>query len=458
MSIILYSDAEDGKCVTDKIVNRNKSLFVIESAFAQGMFILSTGAFLSAFALSLGASYFAIGLLGALVPLGQVFQLPATMFVEAYIQKRKYIAITSFWISRSALLLSGVVPIILPDKWIFPTFFLLYFIYVTAGNIGGCAFGTWFRDSFTPTVFSQVLTNRFMYATLLGAVVSFACAFAIEEIKQEHAELLLYSYSTVFILAGSLGLISALAMMFIKENPFSYKNIKASVWSLRILLNPIKDNAYRGLVLFVAIWCVLNNFVGPFLPIFLMRRLGYSLLTVIILTVVNQFANAVTFPIWSRIANRYGTRVVLFICIPLFYLSIFLWFPLTLVQDEQFRWFGILCLNFLIGVFSAGVNLCLTELIFALSPEGRSTPYLAFNSSVAGIVSAIAPILGGLIASYPSITTLSLSLGKATSPQSIPHLITGLDLVIIITGVIGVASVWTIPIWIPRHTKESRNT
>ncbi len=459
MSILASTDEKDLQNTNNDYIDKNKSYFVIDATLAQGMTSLSTGAFLSAFALYLGASYVIVGLLNALIPLAQVLQIPATFLIEKY-PKRKFIALFGLTLSRVAILLCGLIPLFFIKIHVLPVFFILYIIYVSSANIGGCAFSTWFRDFFNPDTFYHVLTQRFIFATLLGALASFAGAFGLEFIKSNYPHYLLFGYSGVFTFAGILGLGSSFALYNIRDLyhppiPYTPSLQKNLFW--KPFKESLENNHFRRTMLFCIIWNAIFNFSNPFLPVFLMKRIGYSLLVIICLTVFNQFANVISFAFWKKFSTRYGNRSLLYLCIPIFFTTVISWFISAEIKDSTLQWYLILGLHIISGICVAGINLCLTNTIFLTTPRGKATAPLALNSSLNGLVAGIAPILAGYIAEYGTILQIPSKSFFNFLQTPIHSLfissihITGLDLVMIISGTIGICSVISIHSLIPSH-------
>lgn len=460
MSILVSTHKEDLENIDNNYIDKNKNFFVIDATLAQGMTSLSTGAFLSAFALYLGASYVVVGLLNALIPLAQILQIPATFLVEKY-PKRKFIALFALTLSRIAILLCGLIPLFFIKSHVLPIFFVLYIIYVSFANIGGCAFSTWFRDFFNPDTFYQVLTQRFIFATLLGAIASFVGALGLEYIKNNYSQYMLFGYSGVFILAGILGLGSSIAIHNIRDllkhiNEQTHSSLQHnSFW--KPFQESLENVNFRKTMLFCIIWNSIFNFANPFLPVFLMKRIGYSLLIIICLTVLNQFANVISFSFWKKFSIRYGNRSLLYLCIPVFFAAVISWFISAELKNDIIQWYLILFLHIISGICVAGINLCLTNLIFSTTPRGKATAPLALNSSLNGLVAGIAPILAGYVAEYGTLFQISSNtyLHFLRAPLQLffaPTIqVTGLDMVMIISGIIGICSVIAIHFLIPTH-------
>jgi hypothetical protein len=70
------------KKITGPQLTSSLRMFLCDGIFTQIMGIFTGGAFLVAFALLLGASNFAIGLIATLGPMAQLLQIPTIMLVE----------------------------------------------------------------------------------------------------------------------------------------------------------------------------------------------------------------------------------------------------------------------------------------------------------------------------------------------------------------------------------------
>ncbi len=79
----------------------------LDGVMSQSMGTLTAGAFLTAFAIQLGASNFVIGLLAAIGPLSQLLQLPGILLVEK-IRNRRAITVIAALISRLCFIIIAI--------------------------------------------------------------------------------------------------------------------------------------------------------------------------------------------------------------------------------------------------------------------------------------------------------------------------------------------------------------
>lgn len=425
--------------------NRNKVLFITDAGLAQSMTNLCTGAFLTAYALYLGGDYFSIGILNAVLFFGLIIQIPSTLIVEKYPESRKLVAVSMLTISRISLILSGILPLILSQESRFGAFFILYLVFVLIGNIGGCAFGAWFRDAFSPLVLYQVITSRFTISVLSGAIVSFIAGIVIEIVKEKYVGFTGYAYSCTFVVSGLLGIGSSISLYLIHSTnvfPSQQKNRKVSI---KIFLEPIRNNVFMKVLFFTALWNFLFNLINPFIPVFFLKRTVFSLLFVICLTVINQFSTVLSFSIWQRYSLTFGAKSLLYLCTPLLFLSVLGLIPLPSLHSRNLTTVLSITLNIFNGFFLGGIILCLTNLIFQKSPEGKSTAYLALSNSVSGFMAGISSLSTGYLARILNSYPVTIRIQEFTLD------LTGIEIIFLISAVVGIFFTMSVSSLIPSN-------
>jgi hypothetical protein len=95
--------------LTDQQTKAGLGYVIKDGVSSQAMGILTGGAFLTAFAIKLGASNMVIGLLAAIGPLSQLLQLPSVVLIEK-IRNRKAIVVAAAALARACWLLIALIP------------------------------------------------------------------------------------------------------------------------------------------------------------------------------------------------------------------------------------------------------------------------------------------------------------------------------------------------------------
>ena len=235
-----------------------------DGVFAQVMGSFTGGAFLVAFALSLGASNVVIGLLAAVGPLTQILQIPAIFLVDKT-GLRKTLVVLNSLLSRAVWLVVAALPWIVPAEQRVAVLLLCLFLYFGLGTLSGCAFNSWMRDFIPPNIMGSYFGKRLAIATATGAALTLAAGFGIEVAKRvlpdAHAP-----YSIIFLLGGIAGLIGVYFLSRIPE-PKMAPHVPQGIFT--VLAAPFSDFNFRRLLMFLGSWNFAINLAAPFFVVYM---------------------------------------------------------------------------------------------------------------------------------------------------------------------------------------------
>jgi MFS family permease len=177
--------------------------------------------------------------------------------------------------------------------------------------------------------------------------------------------------------------------------------------SRTMLALPFRDRNFRRLMIFLASWNFAANLAAPFFVVYMLKTIGYSMATVIVLTTASQLSNLAALGLWGTMIDRFSNKAVLRIAAPLFLLCTLAWTFTGLAWVQPFVFLVLLGIHVLMGVATAGVALASSNIAMKLSPAGQATSFLATNSVVSATFAAIAPIVGGFCADFFATGDLS---------------------------------------------------
>ncbi|HRI88147.1 MAG TPA: MFS transporter [Candidatus Hydrogenedentes bacterium] len=417
-------------------------MMLYDAAFVTFMGVLTTGAFLIGFALSLGASNVVVGVIAAAGPLAQILQLPSIVLIERY-RKRKALALYAAAVSRATWFVIALVPWLVPREYWIPSFVALLLVHFATGNLANCAWNSWVRDLIPMPVFGTFFAKRMAIATFIGAVLSVAGAVMVDAWKQHYAAPL-GAYTIVFVVAAFSAVIS---LFFIARMPEPEMPAQSGTTIRQILKEPLRDAKFRAVLIFLGWWNFAVNFAAPFFAVYMFRKLEMSMVWVIGLSVLSQLVNVVFFRVWGRLADRYSNKSVLTVSGPLFIVTFLMW-PFATMPDPHFFTIPLLiAIHVLAGISTAGVTLCTSNLAFKCAPYGKATAYLAVNALISGVMATVAPIIAGFIGDYTQHFELQISLrGKDTVSGAtrfdVPTVdLQGLDYVFLLAAVFGAIAI-----------------
>jgi MFS family permease len=132
----------------------------------------------------------------------------------------------------------------------------------------------------------------------------------------------------------------------------------------------------------------------------MLRELKLTMSWVIGLTVISQVCSIITIRMWGAFSDRYSNKTILAISAPLYILCIIGWCFVGIYTRFVPNMILLALLHIGAGIATAGINLSLTNIGLKLAPREHAIVYLSTKNIITAIFSAVAPIIGGLLADY----------------------------------------------------------
>ncbi len=393
------------KEVSESDVKFGMNMLIFDGICSQVMGSLTTGAFLAAFAVLLGASNFVIGLLAAVSPLSQMLQIPAIYLVNHFGTRRGLVVLSSL-VSRLFWFVIAAIPFFLPGFLQIPALLLLLFAFFALGAISGCSWNSWVRDFIPDKIRGSYFGNRQSIAVAVGAALSIVAALYVDAQKAHGETGVLKAYASLFITGGSFGLLGCLFLWLTPEPAMEKSD---NLRFLEIIRGPLHDREYRKLVVFLATLSFAMNLGAPFFTVYMIQRLEMGISWIIGLAVLSQVFNIIFFRVWGKAADNFGNKPILYISSTLFMLCFLIW-PFTGMPQKHALTIPLLIvIHIFSGISTAGITLCTGTISAKMAPRGKATAFLATNAFISGIAATLGPILGGILADVFNRYDLSLT-------------------------------------------------
>ena len=397
--------------VSPEELSRGMNRLMADAAFATIVGTLNSGVVLVAYALFLGAPPSVIGLLAAIPFLCQLLQAPAILLVER-VRSRRLISISGLFVARLALPLMACLAF-LPNKTVALALLVIgETLHCAFNSIAGCSWNSWIRDLVPTDTLGKFFARRTVWATLLGAASTACAAGALELANRGHAGAGLVFFG-LYAAGFAASLISTWQLAQVPETemvrPAQHRSLKS------LLAKPLKDSNFLRVIRFLATWQFAVNFALPFFTVFLVEQAGYSAGFVLLLSIVSQLANLLVLRGWGELSDRFANKTVLGVAAPGFILCIA---AMALVPELEAgsRSAYLITLHVLMGMASAGVALASSAITMKAAPRGEAHVYMATSSLITSGAAGLAPLIGGLLATYFAQRQLSFDL-TWTSPE-----------------------------------------
>ncbi len=365
---------------------------VKDGLFTEAMTTMTSGAFLVALAIKLGASNFQIGLLAALPTFANVFQLFAISLVRRY-NNRRILAIICSFIARFPLLLIAALPLMFSAASAVKAMIFLLFFHYFFGAMVGPMWNSWMKDLVPQKILGSYFAQRTRLIQILNVSLSLIVALSLDYVKLHFPAMEIPAYLLMFIGGGLLGMI-AIFMMSKTPEPKA-EPIGENLF--RLVSKPLKNKNYRNLIIFQSVWSFALNLATPFFSVYMMKSLHLPLSYIIGFTILSQVSSIAFIRIWGKYSDQFSNKTIISICAPLYVFAILAW-SFTGIASLTFPLLALI--HIITGMTTAGINLGLNNIGLKLAPANDAIVFLAARNMVTALVPSLAPIIGGLMADF----------------------------------------------------------
>lgn len=346
----------------------------------------ASGAVLTGWAIHLGCSPFAIGLLWSLPFIAQVLQLPAVWISSAFGKRR--VAILAIGLSRLALLPLVALPFV---PWSLGTKqgVLIGVTAVTAilGCVGNNAWIAWMGDLVPTTIRGRYFGRRTAICAVGGAAASLGAGLVLDGLPVDHG----HALATLALVACLAGGVTTWLMR--RQHDPSPEGARAPLPGWRAALEPFRDRSAGRLLVYLLVWNGAVGIASAFYALHMLQnlRIGFALVAAHAAGVAA--ARMLFAPLWGRMIDRLGARPVLIACS--FALATV---PTMWIFIDPSRTWMLVIDAVIAGALWSGHALAVFALPLAVTPREGRRFYLAAFSTAAGLAFALASTAAGALA------------------------------------------------------------
>jgi len=380
------------------VVARGLRLSTIEGLLTTVYVNVTVGAFLTGFALLLGAGPFELGVIGALPFLSQLFQ-----FVGAYLEERfgnrRALTVWSAGISRSLLAVMAALPF-LPGLAgaALAIFLALLALSQALVGIAANAWTSWMSDLVPPRQRGTYFGVRNTVCAVSAMLSAWGAGVVLDRYRAAGNDAT--GYAIIFGVAVIAAIAGVIVLSFQPEPPM---RPKARVDLGALFSAPLRHVRFRSLSFAAAGWALVTGIAAPFFNAYGIQTLGLSYTTLALFGVVTAAVSMVTQPYIGRLQDRLGDRRVLVGSV----LGVVL-LPWGWVFSTPDFLLPLWLTSIFSGVFWPGITQGLLNLVMDRAPaEGRGA-FVASYGAITGLGTFAAGLLGGVVASALGATLIGL--------------------------------------------------
>ena len=373
---------------TEKDLERNRLLVILEGASARTIFNLTSGAFLVGLLKYMGAGDAFCGYVISIPVFAAIIQVLSPMILES-LKYRKTMIIIGAMIHRILLSMLIFVPFLpLPSgiklfiaaivlfisnlaiSFVNPAISNMYVSFVPQ-NIRGRYFGT--RESY-------ILIAATLITLVLGKILD-----VFNDMGNEGT-----GYIIVYCFIFLLTIINFSFFALMKEVPLLHttERIKLS----EIFTLPLKNKKFIRYFIMLIIWNFAVQIASAYFGVYLKSDLSMSYTIITSLSFINAVIYILSARIWGRFADRNGWSKTTMITIGILSICHFTWFFAS--EGSPAVLFILILSHITSGMAWSGINVALFNLQFDFTPDEKRTVYIGFSAAISGLIGYISAIFG----------------------------------------------------------------
>lgn len=363
-----------------------KNKFYLEGAFSFANSTLLNGIFIIGFALALGANNLHLGILLAIPLFANLLQLTSAFILEMTGTK-KITTLVSLFIGRIAwviIILMAFEKIGQKNPLLILTIILLLSSIFNA--IGNLSLLSWMKDIVPLRKLASFLGKRNMYASGAGIMLYLIGSYIIDSYDG------IGIYGTLFTFALIIGLLGLLYLIGIPEKKQKIKAINPKKFIRRLSL-PFKDKNFRPLLYFGLILGFAINLSAPFFLVFMVDDLSLSFFIISLFLAIHTIFRIYGLNVWRHLVDKFGAKPLLIVST-----TVTSMIPLGFVFINNQNYFLIPLILALSAISYAAIDISIGTVLFKSATRKYDAYYLSTFTSLTGLMSALGPIIGGLLA------------------------------------------------------------
>lgn len=344
---------------------------------------IASNSFLSAFAIYLGLTDFAIGIYALLDTMTNVIQVFAAPLFSKIGQSKKVVLI-NYSIYRISSVCFAFIPFISNDLSIRTLlFFIFASIYAITGEMGYITFVNWRMTLIKKEDRTTFVSTRNILKNTVVLVFSLAMGLILDRFTASGYEL--YGFIILFVIVFIIAFID----ITLRINTYKPEIIQEKISIKDNIVIPAKDKTFRS----VLITCGLNRFaygIGTmYLNVFLLRYLKISYVYYSILNIILNLSDALSSKFWgNKSKERKWEKVILPMSI-IFIVA----FTILFSFSNNYLIYLLPIVYILLGIGNASYEMYDHIAIYENSKDKMQTSYVTFERFIEGIVTMFLPVL-----------------------------------------------------------------
>ncbi|MGY2897085.1 MFS transporter [Deinococcus sp. UYEF24] len=375
----------------EPLARRTMRLSVIEGGFAMFFINWTSGSVLTGYALHLGATPSALGLIASVPLLGQAVS-PLAAWLVGRRGRRKGVAVGTALIGRALWLLAAALPLLpVPAEAkgaLLVALVALSSLFIAAN---GALWTAWMGDVVPWKERGRYFGLRTGVLGIAGTAANLVAGVWLDRTQAP------FNFQVVLLVAVAAGVVAAGLLARHDEPPLDSARLPMS----RAFTLPMSDPTFRRLLVFAVYWTFAVLLAAPFVIPYFLNYLRMTYVEVAIWSAISAASALVLAPAWGRLSDRVGNRPVL--AVTTFLAGTLL--PLTWMLAAPGRLWPIWLAGVVDALVWSAINPGIFNLSLAATPRENRAAFIAVFSALTGVAGFVGGLVSGpLLELYRALT------------------------------------------------------
>lgn len=357
---------------------------MVQSALSSALFSIGTGNFLAGYLTYLGASPAFCAIVAAVPQLGCILQLVSPFLFERLRHRKTAIRICCFAF-RMGMGLAGLIPFMLTGKTArLGAAFALYLLAFLMAGFVTPGLDQWGMELAPKYRRGRFFASKNILSALMNSAISLVLGWQLDRFSAAGRAGM--GYLVLYSCCCFLACVDQVLLGRMEEVPCT------PMKSLRLgdLKRPLKDAAYRKIVIFLPAWFFSQNFSSAFLSVYMLQALGMSHTQISGVAMVASAAGILGTWFWGRAADKSSWNRIL------------LWTG-CIIGGTYLCWGAVppgvglaipFLLQSLVAACSGSFHMASANLQYSSAPAEGKTLYLGVGAAISNLTGYGAALLG----------------------------------------------------------------
>lgn len=378
-----------------KRYNKVQRLFILDGVSINASVVLTSGIFLSGYVVLLGGSDFLTALLNNSMAWASMAAIFCSLVFER-MRKRKKVIVTLHFLARMLVCSIIFLPLILKNNNI--TLPILACM-VIAGNILWSFFSigsvVWMMDAVPQETRKDFIYDRMFWLRISFTITTIVMGFILDAFNKTYT-----GFFIVFVTSLVFSVTDTVILMNIEEGE-SQVYIDRKI-NFKNIFEPWGNKEYRKFLIFVFLFYVIIFSSVSYNPLYLIKYMNFDYKFISTITVISYIFMIVSTSYWKKAEWKRGIKYVLRMGALFIILEVLVYAFLT-----RRTYFLLYIAPVLSGIGNSGFNIAILNYRYDLMPENNKTIYEAWFTTIYGLGSMLAPIIGDyMITNIPLIKNI----------------------------------------------------